>query len=239
MKAQETGLRKYMMSLNKAAAEIWNQKNLVAGGATGSAPGYERAARGVSDITFLDNGATDITQVPKGCESIAGQFLYYYNGNGVNPALTPGDPTGCPKPIGALLQEYFSKSPNDQTYDPTYYAMNFSWRKGAPIEDQTNFMTAYTPGPFTGVGEDGKYASPIPGSNLVDNMRRNFYSTKFITLDSLQSGGASSATWENSFPIMSEGRTGMGSANSETQQTRFANPINPTTVDLDLNSIKY
>lgn len=236
MKAQETGLKKYMMSLNKASIEIWNQKDKVAGGATGSAPGYIRAAAGVSDI---NHSSGDVNQVPGSCDSIAGQFLYYYNGNGVNPSLTPGNPAGCPKPIGALLEEYFAKSVNDQTYDPTYYAMNFSWSKAAPIEDQTNYMTAYTPGPFTGVGQDGRYSSPIPGSNLADIMRRNFYSTKFITLDSLQSGGAASATWDNPFPIMSEGKTGAGSAGSETQQTRFANPINPTTVDLDLNSIKY
>jgi hypothetical protein len=234
MKAQETGLKKYMMSLNKASIEIWNQKNKVAGGAAGSAPGYERAAKGVSDI---NHAGGDIEEVPGTCDSIAGQFLYYYNGGGVNPSLTPGSSAGCPKPIGDLFREYFAKSVNDQTYDPTYYSMKFSWKKGSPQDEQTNMMTAYTPGPFTGVGQDGTYSSPIPGANIADIMRRNFYSTKFITLDSLQACGG--PCWDNAFPIMSEGKTGAGSAGSETQHTRFANPINPTAVDLDLNSIKY
>ncbi len=236
MKAQETGLKKYMMSLNKASIEIWAQKDKVAGGASGSAPGYVKSAQGISDI---NHASGDITQVPASCDSIAGQFLYYYNGNGVNPALTPANTTGCPKPIGALLQEYFAKSVNDQTYDPTYYAFNFSWNKSLPQEEQTKFMSAYTPGPFTGVAQDGTYTSPIPGANIADIMRRNFYSTKFITIDSLQAGGGASATWDNPFPIMSEGKTGAGSAGSETQQTRFANPLDPNVVELDINSIKY
>ncbi len=234
MKAQETGLKKYMMSLNKASIEIYAQKDKVAGGASGSAPGYERAAKGVSDINHT---LADVTQVPSSCDSIAGQFLYYYNGDGVNPSLTPSIDAGCPKPIGALLREYFAKSVNDQTYDPTYYSMKFSWKKAAPQEELTNLMTAYTPGPFSGVGQDGNYSSPIPGASIADIMRRNFYSTKFITLDSLQACGG--PCWDNPFPIMSEGKTGAGPAGSETQHTRLANPINPTTVDLDLNSIKY
>jgi hypothetical protein len=97
-------------------------------------------------------------------------------------------------------------------------------------------LSAYAPGPFTGVGQDGRFVNPIEGSDITDIMRRNSYSTKFITLDSLQSGGG--ARWDNAFPIHSEG-TVEASSGLETSQNAFKNPINPSAVDLDLNSIKY
>ena len=234
MKAQETGLKKYMMSLNKAAIEIWKQKDNVAGGASGSAPGYERAARGVSDINFA--GTPSVDQVPASCDSLAGQFLYFFAGNGVISSVTPGNDAGCPKPLGKLLEEYFAKTGSDPTYDPTYYNMNYTWPTSFAEEDKKKMLSAYAPGPFTGVSQDGTFSNPIPGAQITDIMRRNFYSTKFVTLDSLQAGGG--ARWDNAFPVHSEG-TVQSSSGKETSQNAFKNPINPSAVDLDLNSIKY
>jgi hypothetical protein len=234
MTAQETGMRKYMMSMNRAADIIWKQKKNISGGAAGSAAGYEKAAKGISDINFTDtDSSTDIGQRPGSCASLSGQFLYFYYGN-IKNDLTPLDPTGCPKPLADLLREYFASSrpQKDLGYDPTYYSMVYSYD---PSADYMKYMTAYSPGPKTGASLDGSFISPL-NSSISDKMRRNFYSTKFITLDSLQASNG--ATYSNStFMIISEGAVNpSGGVSMNTGQKLFANPLETSE---DISSIKY
>ncbi|WP_408097865.1 Tad domain-containing protein [Peredibacter sp. HCB2-198] len=231
MRAQETGMRKYKMSLNKAAQIIDSQKNKVAGGAKNSAPGYERAARGVSDINM---GDPNLDQNPGSCNSIAGQFLYFYYGGGVGPDPVQNE-AGCPKPLGTMISEYFAASANDPTFNPTHYHFSFSWPANATGAAGERFFTAYMPGPFTGVGDNGTFSNPIPGSNIQENMRRNFYSTKFVTLDSLLSSGGYGPS--SNFSIISEGTP--SGADTDVRPTQFANPLDPDVIGSDLNSIKY
>ncbi len=227
MKTQEQGMLKYRMAMNKAAVNIWLEKDNAASEASGAKAGYERAARGVSDISI--NGAgTDLTQMPLSCSSLAGQFLYFYYGQ-ENPDLAPPDSPGCPKPLGALLREYYSAGAEDD-FSPEYYSMSYSFKKD---EDNTRFMTAYLPGPYKGAGPDGMFANPITGAS--DNTRRNFYSTKFITLDSVQSGKIESYATDGSL-IHSEGsmdKTGTG----ENVKHEFMNPLEGDLSELD--TIKY
>jgi hypothetical protein len=230
MRAQVSGMKKYKMALNSAAAAIYEESLDLPPGAEGSASGYAKAASGVSDITF--SATTDLTQTPKSCTSLAGQFLYFYYGEmGMNQEV-PADSTGCPVPLSKLFEQYFAKATTDVTYNPSYYNFKLSWPKSAPL----SLLSAYSPGPFTGVGQDGTYSSPIPGARVEpDVMHRNTYSTKFISLDSLQNGGG--PRWSNeSFPIHSEGSTNQNNA-SETAQNSFRNPIDAD--GLDLSSIKY
>lgn len=231
MRAQETGMRKYKMALNKAAQIIDSQKNRVAGGAKNSAPGYERAARGVSDINM---GDPNLDQNPASCNSIAGQFLFFYYGGGVGPDQVQ-NPAGCPKPLGTMISEYFASSANDPSFNPTHYRFSFSWPANANGAAGTKFFTAYMPGPFTGIGDDGQFSNPIPGSNISENMRRNFYSTKFVTLDSLLGSGGYSPT--SNFNIMSEGTP--SGADQDIKPTQFANPLDPDIIGSDLSTIKY
>lgn len=229
MRAQETGMKKYKESLNSAARSIFNQQNLVSQGAEGSKAGYVRAAAGVSDIDF-SNPSND--QLPGSCKSLAGQFLFFYYGGGTGTEV-PVSPAGCPVPLGNLIQEYFNKATISETaFDPKFYAFDLNWKTGTPNTEAAKIMTAYRPGPFTGVGEDGEYVSPL-SSDIGDNMKRNSYSTKFITLDSLQTGGG--PRWDNeTFTIYSEGTA--ASEGSETRQQTFANPIQTSD---DISSIKY
>lgn len=228
MRTQESGMEKYRMSMNKAAMSIWKEKNNVAGGATGSASGYEKAARGVSDIDFNN---PDIKQMPASCASLSGQFLYFYYGENVAPANAPSAGDGCPVPLGKLLEQYFSSGTSDAAYSPTYYAMSYSYN---PNENNMKFMTAYTPGPFTGAESDGRFVSPIQGSNISDRMRRNFYSTKFITLDSLLTGGDGKYDTKQ-FAIHSEGET----EGNEGLNIGLKLLKNPLQTSEDLSSIKY
>lgn len=229
MRAQETGMKKYKMSLNKAARSIFKQQDFVSQGAEGSKEGYVKAANGVSNIDF---GNPSDDQMPGSCTSLAGQFLYFYYGDGVGTEV-PVSSAGCPKPLGTLIQEYFSGDTISETsFNPKFYAFDLHWKRGTPTQDGKKFMTAYRPGPFTGVGEDAEYVSPID-SGIVDSMQRNSYSTKFITLDSLQTGGG--PRWDNdTFTIYSEGD--VNPSGSETRQQTLANPIETSD---DISSIKY
>jgi hypothetical protein len=229
MRAQESGMEKYRMSMNKAAINIWNERDRVAGGAEGSKSGYERAAKGVSDI--FSTGAPDIRAMPQSCSSLSGQFLYfYYGGADVLPSAAPEPSPDCPVPLGDLLRDYFAKNTSDAGYDPNYYSLSYSYNSN---ETNMKFMTAYMPGPFTGAGADGTFVSPLT-NDISDKMRRNFYSTKFINLDSVQTGG--DGRYDNrGFSIHSEGQVNE-SGNRNTSQTAFSNPLETSE---DLSSIKY
>lgn len=228
MESQRTGMEKYKMSMNRAAMNIWAQRSTVAGGAQGSIPGYERAARGVSDLLNMENN--DINQMPQTCNSLAGQFLYFYYGGLAND-MVPPNPDGCPTPLPNLIREYFNRNSLDAGYDPTYYSMKYSFN---PSANNMQFMTAYVPGPFTGAGMDGTFVSPLSG-DIRDKMRRNFYSTKFVSLDSLQTSSSSGNYGERGFTIMSEGQVNE-TGTKNTSQTSFVNPIETSE---DLSSIKY
>lgn len=232
MRNQETALDKYKQSLNKAAQTIYLQKNELAPEAMGAAPGFETAAKGVSDINFQ---SFNLNANPGSCQSIAGQFLYFYKAD-VFTGQIVGDETGCPEPLGRMLRRYFTATSEDGTYDPQYYNFELSWPYGNS-DQGLKMLSAYMPGPFTGVGNDGMYSTPIPGSNLPDElMRRNFYSTKFVTLDSLR-GGKGYQENSSNFLIYSEGS--VQDADQDQRQKTFKNLLDTAIIGSDIDSIKY
>lgn len=236
MMAQESGMKKYKMAMNQGALAIYKERNNVSGSATGSRDGYIRAANGVSDINFATpEDSTDLTQTPKSCKSLAGEFLYFYWAEVKNSEAPQDDPAGCPTPLAKLLEQYFSQQGTNPSYDPNYYSFDFSWKANQPKEENLKFMSAYTPGPFTGVSRDGQFDSPLPGAPAGDTMRRNTYSTKFVSLDSLRDGGGRS--YSNDFPTISEGQT--NPASDDTSKTSFRNTLEAESVGLDLSSVKY
>lgn len=234
---QESGIMKYKMALNRAAISVWQQKSKLAGEAVNAGPGFERAARGISDIPSLSAGAAANLQETPTCASIAGQFLAFY-AEGVMGAHTPANNAGCPKSLLSLFQEYFSQADAKSGYNPLYYKMKLSWPSSIGAERGKKFMTAYVPGVLTGSGADGVFRNPIPGmESNIDVMHRNFYSTKLIPLDSLLSqGGYSQNT--TTFPIYTEGSHNV-SALEDTKQKEFRNILNTGEVDADISTIKY
>ena len=87
------------------------------------------------------------------------------------------------------------------------------------------------PGPYNGIGADGIFAPPFSGLQ-GETMRRNFYSTKLVTLNSLKRAGHFDETTTN-FAIYSEGLLNISS--DDRKQRTFANPIDSP----DINSIKH
>ncbi|MFA5583192.1 MAG: Tad domain-containing protein [Bacteriovoracaceae bacterium] len=230
MRFQMSGMDKYRNALNQAAKAIYDQRNYVQAAALGSEPAYINAAKGISDIDFTG----PMNQNPQSCGSLNGKFRFFYYGSesGVNPS-------GCTfEPIEILLDKYFSQHSTDPNFTPSHYYLEYNWYEanfaGTPQNRKTVF-SAYVPGTYTGIGHDGVFTSPIPGSSLSETMRRNFYSTKFISIDSLKEGYNESTS---KFLIFSEGDT--NSTNLQVQQRGYLNPLQPLLIGSDdLSSIKH
>jgi hypothetical protein len=113
------------------------------------------------------------------------------------------------------------------------YNYNPEMQRGAQ-----SLFTAYMPGPFTGVGTDGVFKNPIPGTQVEDEtMRRNFYSTKFVQIGSLTGSGPWNESTSN-FVMYSEGDV-KTSAGFNRAQKLYRNPLDPQAVGADINSIRY
>ena len=244
MRKQESAVTKYRMALNQGAKAIYDMRNNVASESRGSIGGYERAAAGVSDINFT-SGATDVTtQMPGSCASLAGQFLHFYYGD---PDLNKDqvtDKTACPKPLGTMLREYFSQTSISPTNDfsASHYRFKYSYQPRNFAKSNHNpktnaLFSAYVPGPFTGVAQDGTFTNAVSGSNITESMRRNFYSTKFVALDALR-GGRGFHEASSNFAIMSEGAVTQNMS-FDTAQAQFLNTLDSDAVGIDLRDVKY
>jgi hypothetical protein len=233
MKAQQQGMQKYLSSLNIAAKSLYEQAAKIPPAAAGTAQSYRQAARRISDVdNFEVPLETLLTKRPMSCSSMAGQFLHFYYGYpALRNNLVPDQDPSCPQTLGAQLEAYFSSSAG--AFDPDYYKFELSWKDDIP--EQIPF-TAYMPGPFNGVDQDGTFKNIISGSLITETMRRNFYSTKFVPLSSLV-GGPGFKEDATNFSIISEGTTNIRVF--DTHQGSFKNSLDAQAVNLDTNSIKH
>ena len=118
--------------------------------------------------------------------------------------------------------------------------MDYSIREenfASSSQKEMSIFSAYMPGPFNGIRDNGHFKTPFAGSGIEENMNRNFYSTKFISLNSLR-GGPGFAERATNFPIYSEGSV-EGAAGSDRSQESFKNTLDAGKVDGDFSSIKY
>jgi hypothetical protein len=238
IRGQKSAIDKYKAALNQAANTIYNTTG--SSDAQGAQEGYRKAARGVSDIAF---GPGDVSQLqPASCSSLAGSFLQFYYGDRDLGNKQVDNITGCAPTLGDLLRSYFGTAAPE--FSPTHYAFEYSSAEGPGSRLQSSpkkllsIFSGYAPGPFTGIGADGMYVSPIPGSQgITEKMQRNSYSTKFVPLDSMQKGNRGYDPTISSMSIYSEG----DSANQPTEmiQTDFANSLNPSAIGADLSGVKY
>lgn len=235
MRQQETGMINYMQSLNRAAMQVYQTALSGSVAASGAIGLYEKAAKGISDI---DVTGTDVTPYPKSCESLAGQFWYFYYGHKDLFEDRIVDQTKCPDSLVDQLQTYFAKSASDPEYSPLHYKMEYNYYEknwgGKPLK----IFTGYMPGPFNGVGANGILTPPSGFPSQQEVMRRNFYSTKLVTLDSLRRGGNYDETAKN-FNTYSEGDLTGSQATADRKQDSFTNPLDAQSVGADISSIRY
>lgn len=241
LQVQKLAIQKYLKSMNTAAAAIF-QNNI--SGASGANIGRE-SAKYISDIddSFLTSGGdpTNDAALPS-CNSITGKFIYFYYG----PKAIGGDinllssGAGCGAGISdprdgylsGLLEKYFSNNDNNLG---EYYLTTLTTRS-EPSENKFNF-SAYMPGAQNDAQANNGVQKNILNSN-TENMWRNFYSSKFITLKSLLSGGDNFYSEVNHrFPIHSGGNN--AKTGGTTAQRNYANPLNIDQLNIDLGDLNH
>ena len=246
MRLQKPALENYTYSLNFAANQTYQNVDKRSAAATGSDAAYEATAKKISDIPDVKNSnpAYLSSTMPQSCGSLSGSFWYFYYGESNFGYLPSGfDTSTCPSTnLLGLLNQYFYAAPNDPNFDPIHYRMEYNRydENFNNIKGKTQRMySAYMPGPYNGVGEDG---SLVPPSGFPPNqpelMRRNFYSTKLITLDSVQRSGAYNEEGTN-FAIYSEGGLTRSDATPDRKQTGFVNALKDDAIDSSIKSIRY
>ncbi len=104
-------------------------------------------------------------------------------------------------PIGDHVRKYFAeKSGGNGNWD-TFYTRTY---KNPTNFDPKILLSAYHPGSRQGADADGNIGSPyVAGQSL--SSKRNSYSTKFIPMNSVMSGGGLSAA--SGIPIFAEGNS--------------------------------
>lgn len=234
MRAQEPAMNNYVRSLNSAAIQTFKTAFYASAAATGAQARYRAAAMKISDFNNFPTSEPTPAQmeslpkvgVPQSCESLSGQFWHFYYGHADFGVPQIANQTGCPKSLRELLGLYYASSANDPAYSPHWYKMDYNTSSESMSGDFTRLFSAYMPGPWNGIGEDGKLTPPPGFPPNPELMRRNFYSTKLISLDSVQSDGIYKESNRN-FVVYSEGEL-TSSGMLERSQQKFINYIDST-----------
>jgi hypothetical protein len=235
MTAQEPAMKNYVQSLNSAALQTFNTGFTGSVAATGARDRYRAAAMKISDLNEFPTSEVPDTQLkqmaldkmPASCDSLSGQFWHFYFGNvafGAEPLKNPGP--DCPTPLYELLQKYYASTDNDPAYDSKFYKMEYNISREHFGGDMKRIFSAYMPGPWNGISSDGTLIAPPGFPAHRELMRRNFYSTKLISLDSVQSSGIYRETNPN-FVVYSEGEV-TTSGTLERSQGDFINNLEST-----------
>jgi len=250
MRQQKAGMLNYIGALNIAAVEAYKTSLSGSAAAVGAQPLFEKSAKGISDIDVVALSAPGITPqqiidtFPNSCAGLASTFWHFYFGapvfNFPDKAFT--DLSDCPSTdstLLSLLQKYYDSSAADPSYSSTHYKMTYSYNKnywdGKPNH---RIYSAYVPGPFNGIGLDGILVAPSGFPQNQENMHRNFYSTKFVTINSLRKGEFGYDEEKTNLGIYSEGERTSGQATPDRRGT-FTNPLDVQAFEPGISSIKY
>jgi hypothetical protein len=239
MREQKPGMVNYIHSLNKAALQTYATSKTASEAAIGAQALFEKAAKGISDIDVKNTTANyHATVFPKSCDSLAGQFWHFYYGVSELYIDEIEERSNCPVTLYKLLQTYFAKAVSDPEYSPLHYKMEYNHYRNNWAGKPLKIFSAYMPGPYNGIGANGTFAAPNGFPVVQEVMRRNFYSTKLVTLDSLRQGKAYDENISN-FAIYSEGNLTTSQGTPDRKQDTFLNPLDAQSVGADISSIKY
>jgi hypothetical protein len=167
------------------------------------------------------------------CGSVAGDFAAFYFGgiNKTSVKTTPieefKDNNNCPTSLFDNITDYLSTMTQDQNFHLGVFKYNDD-SQNIGFSDHTDFLTAFMPGPRQGAQQNGMVNHPFRNEAPV-SARRNFYSTKFISLKSVDRGsGAEHHYYSGQSPRYIEGVTQLSSLTGP-----LLNPI-----ELDDNNIQ-
>jgi len=163
----------------KALHEVSEQIRASAAGARGGPTAYDAAAAVIhpkaaaSPATYESDLSTCDTL------SIASRFYQFFQGSSEKCGI---------KPLSISVTEYWSEIDTQFPNFGLFYRT--SYEKPANLPNSA-LMTAYMPGPRTGAQEDGTLKHPF-GTSPDRLGKRNFYSTKFISVEKVYNGGVAS-----------------------------------------------
>lgn len=218
---QAGAIQKYVDSMNLAAHTMYHSnasnntgQNLAIG-----------AAEALSDIprAVLEDPNADVVGQKPSCSSIAGKFAWFYLGS--QSGVISNDQ--CPTPLRELL---------NARWNSFGFSANYLMEYTVPSTPEVSrkLFSAYRTGREKDGNPSGSQTNALSGRS--ESQIRNFYSTKFVSLRSLTQNG--DGAYNDKFPIFSQGSNSPNTG-TDLEQQRFANPINPNEVNLDLNKIQH
>lgn len=229
MQNQDIAIKKFKKAMNASAKSISENRS----GSDNTQIGLA-AARKISNINF---NSSNLDNENPSCDSIAGRFIFFYQGTNSNASSTTPDGTSiiCPKSLKEILKTFWTSNLDKLG---NIYTTSIKY---AP-EVKSKLFTGYRPGPINDSSINGIWKRSI-GSNVTENMFRNFYSTKLVQLKSLAKGGSYDVANAN-FSVMSEGNN-QDNALSDTAvsngvgRAEFQNPLNTQSIGIDINEIDH
>ncbi len=217
---QSPALTKYASSMNLVAADIFeNNKSRATGQNTGAG-----AARAISDLTDIEYEAINIdpsaaVAAKPTCSSMTGKFLYFYSGN--VDFLSSSSLAECDSSLLELMESRWN--------EPNNTGDNYISEYAFPKDIEDKLFTAYRP------VANGENENTLSGKTEL--MIRNFYSTKFIPLNSISSTGSAFYRRSNTMMRYSEGAP--AATDPEITGGQLKNPLNLEGSSIDLNKIKH
>lgn len=178
MNANATSIESYLESLAFVADQM------IAAGASnrGGAASYEAAAKTIHDNPGTPNSPT----APDGSNctslSMASKFNHFFAG--------PSESCDI-KPLKDLIQEYVAASVSSNESFQFYYSTTY---ENHVVQNNQDLMSAFHPGELGSAENDGSLqkvlsATSADGVNDTPKGLRNYYSTKFVGLQSLTTTG--------------------------------------------------
>ena len=219
---QTPSIEKYLKSMKLAAADVYNGNY---SGSTSNNLG-EAASEIIANIpaSFMTSDPTN----PAGkvsCKSIAGKFTYFYTGK---LDLVRNDDSTCTglDTLPDMLRTYWS---NNSSELGEFYSSRFISNEDL----KEKYFNAYRPTAGPDSNASGQFTNKIRGAGT--NMVRNYYSTKFITLNSVNASG--SGYGGNNFAISSNGPT--ENSLSSFPYEELSNAIDFDSVEFDSDKVNH
>lgn len=215
--ANEPAVETYLESLDSVSTAI-----LTVGANSPNSSIYTEAA----NKFFDDVGG------PLKCGSVGGDFAAFYFGSVKNSIgswsiESFASNNKCPTSLYDNITDYLSTMTDDQFYYLGLFKYN-DLSPGVGFQDHNDFLTAFMPGKRQGAQSNGMIEHPFRNEAPISG-RRNFYSTKFISLKSVDKGsGAEHHYYSSQSPRYIEGVT---------QLSTLTGPLlNP--IELDDNNVQ-
>ncbi|RLA64112.1 MAG: hypothetical protein DRQ88_06405 [Epsilonproteobacteria bacterium] len=162
-----------------ALAEVAEQIRASAAGARGGPESYDPAAAVIHPKSPVGTATYESDLADCAELSIATRFYQFFQGTSQKCGI---------KPLSISVTEYWIEIDTQYPNFGTFYRT--SYEKPTDLSNSA-LMTAYMPGPRTGATEDGTMVHPF-GTSPERLGKRNFYSTKFISVEKVYSGGVAS-----------------------------------------------